>query len=224
MGRRVSIVIPTLNEAENISGLMARLRTCFPGVEIVVADGGSGDGTTERVESPAKVVSSERGRARQMNAGARAASGDILWFLHADCWPAETSVDLILKTLDDPAVVGGGFRWGLIGSKWYYGICTSLAHVKNKMRRSLFGDMGIFVRREVFDRLGGYADDLPICEEIEFNRRLKRAGKTVVLDEILLSSDRRLLRQGPLWAFLKNDLIKLGFAIGVSPQALKKLY
>ncbi len=223
MGRNVSIVIPTLNEAENIGRLVDRLRSCFPGVEIIVADGGSEDGTPDAVENTTQVVFSERGRARQMNAGARAASGDILWFLHADCWPSAASVDLILKTLDDPAVVGGGFRWGLDGSKWYYGICTSLAHVKNKLKRSLFGDMGIFVRRDVFEELGGYAE-LPICEEVDFNNRLKKVGKTVVLDEVLLSSDRRLLEEGPLWGFVKNDLIKLAFAAGVSPDTLKKLY
>ena len=223
MGRCVSVVIPTLNEAENIGRLVDRLRSCFPGVEIIVADGGSEDGTADRVESPATLVSSGKGRACQMNAGARAASGDILWFLHADCWPTDASVDLIFEALDDPAVVGGGFRWGLDGSKWYYGICTSLSHIKNKLRRSLFGDMGIFVRRETFERLGGYAE-IPICEEVEFNNRLKKAGKTVVLDEVLLSSDRRLLMEGPLWAFVKNDLIKLGFAVGVSPDTLKKFY
>lgn len=223
MSRQVSVVIPTLNEAACISKLVGRLRSCFPEVEIIIADCGSEDGTAERVQDLVKVVFAERGRASQMNAGAAVASGDILWFLHADCWPSERSVDLILKALEDPAVVGGGFRWGLDGSKWYYGVCTSLAHVKNKFRRSLFGDMGIFVRRDVFAQLKGYAE-IPICEEVEFNRRLKKAGKTVVLDEVLLSSDRRLLEEGPLWAFVKNDIIKLGFALGVSPDTLRKLY
>jgi rSAM/selenodomain-associated transferase 2 len=221
--RRVSIVIPTLNEAENIGHLVDWLRSCFPDVEIIVADCGSEDGTAEKVAQPARVVLSERGRACQMNAGARAASGDILWFLHADCWPTERSIDLIQQALDDPAVVGGGFRWGLNGSKWYYGICTSLAHLKNKLRRNLFGDMGIFIRRDVFERLGGYAE-IPICEEVELNRRLKGTGKTVILDEVLLSSDRKLLSEGPMWAFVKNDIIKLAFALGISPVTLKKFY
>jgi hypothetical protein len=107
--------------------------------------------------------------------------------------------------------------------KWYYPICTSLAHVKNKIRHSLFGDMGIFVRRVVFEQLGGYAE-IPICEEVALNKSLKKAGRTVVLDEVLLSSDRKLLQEGPIWAFLKNDIIKLGFAVGISPETLKRLY
>jgi rSAM/selenodomain-associated transferase 2 len=219
----VSIVIPTLNEARDIGCLVDRLRVCFPEVEIIVADGRSEDGTAETVRGLARVVFSERGRACQMNAGARAAAGEVLWFLHADCWPGERSVDLMLEALEDPAVVGGGFRWGLNGSKWYYGICTSLAHVKNKIRRNLFGDMGIFVRRTVFEELNGY-EEIPICEEVEFNKRLKKRGKIALLDEVLLSSDRRLLKQGPIWAFIKNDIIKLAFSLGVSPETLKRYY
>jgi rSAM/selenodomain-associated transferase 2 len=220
---RVSIVIPTLNEAENITRLLPWLRGSFPDVEIIVADCGSEDGTAEKASELARVVHSERGRAWQMNAGARAASGNVLWFLHADCWPSERSVELILEALDDPAVVGGGFRWGLDGSRWYYGICTALAHRKNRLRRNLFGDMGIFIRRDVFERLGGYAE-IPICEEVELNRRLKKTGRTVILDEVLVSSDRKLAKEGPMWAFVKNDIIKLAFALGVSPDTLKKLY
>jgi len=178
----VSIVVPTLNEAKDIVALVDRLRVFFPGVEIIIADGGSEDGTPDTVRDLARVVFSEKGRAYQMNAGARAAAGEILWFLHADCWPSERSVDLIVGALEDPAVVGGGFRWGLNGSKWYYGICTSLAHVKNKIRRSLFGDMGIFVRRAVFEELNGYAE-IPICEEVEFSKRLAFIGYLPLLFE-----------------------------------------
>ena len=98
-----------------------------------------------------------------------------------------------------------------------------LAHIKNKLRRNLFGDMGIFVRREIFERLDGYAE-IPICEEVEFNKRLKKTGKTVILDEVLLSSDRKLLREGPIWAFIKNDIIKCAFALGVSPKTLTRYY
>ena len=95
----VSIVVPTLNEAKDIRALVDRLRVCFPGVEIIIADGGSEDGTPEMVRDLARFVFSEKGRAHQMNAGARAAAGEILWFLHADCWPSERSVDLIVEAL-----------------------------------------------------------------------------------------------------------------------------
>jgi hypothetical protein len=158
-----------------------------------------------------------------MNAGAAVATGDVLWFLHADCWPPERSADLICGALSDPAVIGGGFRWGLLPSKWYYELCTWAAHVKNKLRRNLFGDMGIFVRRNIFEELGGYAE-IPLMEEVDFNRRLKRRGKTVILDEVLRSSDRRLIREGWLWAFIKNDIIKIAYRLGASSHSLKRFY
>ncbi len=219
----ISIIIPTCNEALLIENLLARLRSFFPETEVVVADGGSEDETVARASRGALVVSSAKGRAAQMNAGARAVSGNILWFLHADCWPSERSCELISACLANPGVVGGGFRWGIDGSRWYYGPFTAIAHVKNKIRRNLYGDMGIFVRRSVFDRLGGYAE-IPIFEEVEFNRRLKKQGKTIILDEVLLSSDRKLVAEGPMKAFIKNHILKMAYRLGFSPEYLKKFY
>jgi rSAM/selenodomain-associated transferase 2 len=219
----ISIIIPTLDESDRIVPLLEHLSASFPDEERIVADCGSEDGTAEKASGKARVVISGKGRAVQMNAGAREAAGDILWFLHADCRPGARSVSLIREALEDPAVVGGGFRWELDGDKWYYPLVTRLAHLKNRMRRNLFGDMGIFVRAGVFRALGGYSE-IPLCEEVEFNRRLKKAGKTVILDEPLPSSDRKLLEEGPIRAFIKNDIIKIAFALGVSPSTLKKYY
>lgn len=220
----ISIIIPTYNEAELIGTLLEWLRLNSPRAEIIVADCGSDDGTAQASEPLAsRVVFSRKGRAWQMNAGAREASGNILWFLHADCWPPPNAINLIFDSMKDPKVVGGGFRWGLKGGKWYYKPLAAMAHVKNKLRRNLFGDMGIFVRRTVFERLHGYAE-IPLCEEVEFNRRLKKIGKTVIRNEVLLSSDRRLLQQGPIRAFIKNHIIKTAFILGISPDTLKKYY
>jgi rSAM/selenodomain-associated transferase 2 len=219
----ISIIIPTFNEADRIVPLLEHLRASFPDEETILADCGSVDGTAEKASGIARVVVSEKGRAVQMNMGAREAAGDILWFLHADCWPNPRSAALIREALEDPAVVGGGFRWELNGDKWYYPLVTRLAHFKNRIKRNLFGDMGIFVRTSVFRDLGGYVE-IPLCEEVEFNKRLKKAGRTVILDEPLPSSDRKLLEEGPMRAFIKNDIIKIAFALGVSPETLKKYY
>lgn len=219
----VSIIIPTYNEEAFIGKLVRLLVRHFPEAEIIVSDGHSEDGTVAQVKEHAKVVYAERGRAAQMNMGASVSTGDILWFLHADCRPSGRSLDLILKTMEDGSALGGGFRWGLTGSKWYYKPLTALAHTKNKLKRNLFGDMGIFVRRDVFFELGMYPE-IPICEEVEFNRRLRKMGKTVILDEVLPSSDRKLLKEGPIRAFIKNDIIKIAFSLGVSPEKLKKYY
>ncbi len=219
----LSIIIPTLNESGYLEPLIDRLQYFIPKAEIIVADCGSTDGSIERIAGKAKVVVAGKGRAIQMNAGAKQASADILWFLHADCVPGKEAVNLILSTMKNMEVVGGGFRWELIGSKWYYGICTFLAHLKNRLKKNLFGDMGIFVRRTVFNELDGYAE-LPICEEIEFTRRLKRMGEIAILNETLPSSDRKLLEEGPMKAFIRNDIIKIAFRLGVSPGFLRKHY
>jgi len=223
MKNTISIIIPTLNEANIIEKLIKYLHENFPNTEIIVSDGGSTDDTVSIVSGLAKVVNSKKGRALQMNSGAKAASGDILWFLHADCFPSPKSVDLILNAFKDKTVVGGGFRWGLDGKKWYYKITTYLAHFKNKLKSNLFGDMGIFVREDVFTKLKGYAD-IPLMEDVEFNKRLKKYGKIVILDEILLSSDRKLLKKGPIKTFIINNLIKFAYRLGISPTFLVKLY
>jgi rSAM/selenodomain-associated transferase 2 len=223
MAPRVSIIIPTLNEAEGIEALLRHLNESFPGAEIIVADGGSTDETAALASPLANVVGAERGRATQMNAGAKAATGEILWFLHSDCWPSERSVELITRSLEDERVVAGGFRWELAGSKWYYKTCTALAHLKNRRRRNIFGDMGIFVRRRVFEDLGGYKE-IPILEEVEFNNRLRDAGEIALLDEPLPSSDRKLLREGPMLGFIKNDIVKIAYSLGFSPEFLRRFY
>jgi rSAM/selenodomain-associated transferase 2 len=223
MAHRVSIIVPALNEEGLIGDFLRHLTASFPEAEIIVVDGGSDDGTVHIAEGMARVIHSPKGRGAQMNAGAKVATGDILWFLHADCRPSPDSIGLIQDALANESVLGGGFRWALTGSKWYYKPFTALAHLKNKRRRNLFGDMGIFVRKDIFERMGGY-QDIPIFEEVEFNNRLRKLGETVILDEPLPSSDRKLLTEGPLRAFIKNDILKIAYSLGFSPEYLKKFY
>jgi rSAM/selenodomain-associated transferase 2 len=223
MKSRVSIIIPTYNEAGGIEALLMHLKSSFPETEIIVTDGGSTDDTAALAHQHARVIDADRGRAVQMNAGAREASGEVLWFLHADCWPAARSVDLIGETLADDDVIAGGFRWELSGAKWYYKSCTALAHLKNRRKRNLFGDMGIFIRKNVFDRVGGYRE-IPMFEEVDLNERLREMGEIALLDEPLPSSDRKLLKEGPMLTFIKNDISKIAYLFGFSPGFLKRFY
>lgn len=223
MDDMISIVIPTLNEAGYVVELIKVLRHRTRNTEIIVADGGSTDSTVKHVADLATLLHTPRGRAAQMNAGAAAATGTILWFLHGDCKPPEDAEEMIHQALRDEQVIGGGFRWGLIGEKWYYGLVTMLAQVKNTIRRSLYGDMGIFVRTEVFREMGGFAE-ISFLEDVEFNNRLKKRGKTVIINKINYSSDRRLLIKGPLRTFIKNHIIKTAYKLGFSPEFLRKYY
>ncbi len=228
----ISVIIPVWNEALLLRPLVERLRAISASssitdtntiAEIIVADCGSGDGTPESVEGLATIITSPRGRAVQMNRGAAGASGDILWFLHADCMPPQNAFDQIRASMADPEVVAGGFRWDLTGGRWYYSLATLLAHWKNRIKKNLFGDMGIFVRRTVFEDLGGYRE-IPAFEEVELAKRLRRRGKIVILDEKLPSSDRKLAAEGPMKAFIRNDILKILYSLGVSPERLAGMY
>ena len=225
----ISVIIPVWNEARLLRPLVDHLRAIdnhaadTPPVEIIVSDCGSDDGTTENMDDKTSIVTSPRGRAIQMNRGAAEATGDILWFLHVDCFPPGNALDLIREAMADPEVVAGGFRWELTGGRWYYPLATSLAHWKNRLKKNLFGDMGIFVRRRVFERLGGYRE-IPVFEEVELTKRLRLEGKIVLLDEKLPSSDRKLAAEGPMKAFVKNDILKILYSLGVSPGRLARMY
>ncbi len=218
----ISVIIPVWNEVRLLRPLVECLRATG-GSEIIVADCGSDDGTRESVAGLARIITSPRGRAIQMNRGAAVAGGDILWFLHVDCCPSEDSIRLIRTAMSDPGTVAGGFRWELTGGRWYYPLATGLAHWKNRLRKNLFGDMGIFVRKTVFESLGGYRE-IPIFEEVDLARRLHRCGRIAILGEKLPSSDRKLAAEGPMRAFIGNDMLKILYGLGVSPERLARMY
>ncbi len=216
----LSVVVPTLNESANIDALLERLRHT-PGVgEVVVADGGSTDGTQELVQQPTRLVRARSGRGRQLNAGARETSGEVLLFLHADVVPPPDAAVQISGAVAR-GYVGGNFRLsypggGLLG-RWL----EALAPFYRTLGR-YYGDSGIFVRRDVYERVGGFPE-IPIMEDIVFVRKLEGAGKTAYLPGPIVSSPRRWergsLRTLLLWAFMQA-----AFALGVSPWRLADFY
>ena len=217
---KLSVVIPTLNEAANIGALLERLLHTPDVAEIIVADGGSMDGTTGLVRPPARLVRPGMGRGVQLNAGARAASGDVLLFLHADVVPPPDVV-LQIKDAVERGYVGGNFRLrypggGLLG-RWL----EMLAPLYRTLGR-YYGDSGIFVRRDVYERVGGFPE-IPVMEDVVFVRALERAGKTAYLPGPMISSARRWegrpLRTLLLWGFMQT-----AFVLGANPQRLVRFY
>lgn len=187
---RISVVIPTLNEAEQIADTIASI-PADPGVEILVADGGSRDDTRARAEGAgARVLDAPRGRGPQMNAGAAEAVGDVLVFLHADTRLPPDAFVLIRRVLQFPEVVGGAFRFSSDGRGFFYRFSTAGINLRTAVLRLPFGDQAIFVRAHTFDELGGYRD-MPACEDLDFVRRLRGRGRLAVLPARITTSSRK---------------------------------
>ncbi len=221
----ISVIIPTLNEAENIrsciEGVIAEDRDC----EIIVCDGGSSDATVQIASEYDKVIliETEKGRGVQMNRGAAAANGEVFLFLHADTrlekgWSGE-----MLSALGRQSVVGGAFTFKIDSSATRYRLIESWV----KLRCSLFclpyGDQGIFVRRSVFERIGGYPD-MPLMEDVELIGRLKKEGKVALLEKSAFTHDRRWARKGWIRASASNQMVMLMYKLGVKPRTLARLY
>lgn len=223
MPSEVAIVVPVLNEAAGIEACLRRLRRDFPECDLVVVDGGSTDGTAMLAADYARVVSSPPGRGRQLNAGARATTGPVLWFVHSDCVLPPAALAAMQAELADPAVVGGGLRLAFdqssAGLRW-------LAWSSNHRARRLgwiFGDQALFVRRTTFDALGGFPE-IPLMEDLEFSRRLRRTGRLAVLPVACTASARRLVAHGPWRMTVLMQMLKVQYLLGVDPERIRRRY
>lgn len=219
----VSIIVPVLNEQALIAQAVQRLRRDFADSELLVVDGGSTDATIEQVAPHARVIRSAAGRALQMNEGARHTSGEVLWFVHADTVIAPNAVTQIRAALSDPGVVGGGLtlRFDARSAGLDY-----LAWTSNQRARRLhwiFGDQAMFVRRDVFDAVGGFPP-LPVMEDLELSRRLHNHGRLTVLPATSTASARRILAQGTWRMVIFMQYLKALHFAGVSPQRIARRY
>jgi len=219
--RKISVVIPALNEGERISRLVGDL-CCEQDVEVIVVDGGSSDGTREAArDAGADVMRGQRGRGAQMNEGARRARGEILFFLHADSRPPAGFAPLVHRALDDEETVGGAFSFSLDERTPFFRFITMTTNFRSGRMGIVFGDQGLFVRRKIFHETGGFPEQ-PLMEDCEFVRRLR--GRFVILPEAMVTSARRWREVGPVRNSLRNVLITWSYLLGVSPERLARWY
>lgn len=219
----ISVIIPTLNEAEQIASLLDHMHNIDATLELIVSDCNSQDDTVSLAKGRAIVVEAPRGRANQMNTGAKAASGDILWFVHADCRPHSHSADAIRDALSDSNTVGGAFEWVLDGESLFFRMVEQTAKFKNRFFKLFYGDMGIFVKKTVFQTMSGYAE-IPLMEDMDFCRRLKKQGRIVILPDKIKTSARRWEEEGRLYNLFRNWVLQILFFCGVSPVTLERWY
>lgn len=217
----ISIIIPTLNEAAHIAPTLRAVRAQSGPKEIIVVDGGSTDATVARAGSKAQVFQTEPGRALQMNRGAKAASGDAFFFLHADTRPPPQGLTVIRDALSDPATEVGIFRLRFDRpSPWlqFYAWCTRWPWI-----RIAFGDRGLFVERTAFEAVGGFPE-WPLFEDLELAKRLHRRGGFRFMPQSVTTSARRFEKHGALRQQLRNTYLWLHYQLGTDPERVAYLY
>jgi rSAM/selenodomain-associated transferase 2 len=218
----VSIIVPTLNEATTMRDLAASLDRLRGEFEVIVCDGGSADATVGMaLQCGLRVIEAPRGRGSQMNAGAKLAKGETLLFLHSDTRLPEDALERVGDALDDEMVCGGNFSLIFGGDTREAWLLTRIYPLL-RLGGMLYGDSAIFVRRGVFESLGGYRE-YPIFEDCDLYRRMRRLGKFVRLNACATTSSRRFegrfIRTFALWSLMQTL-----YWLGVNPSLLNRLY
>jgi len=221
-GLRLTIVIPTMNEAEHLPATLAAV-SAEDGVEVIVADGGSTDRTRSLATVyGARVVRSEPGRAKQLNAGAADARADTILFLHADTILPHGYVEELRHALDTPGVSAGAFHLGIAGRGMKLRGVERVANWRSRRFQLPYGDQGLFVRREMFEASGGFPD-LDIMEDYEWIRSMRRRGHVVLADAYVETSARRWHTVGTWRLMLRHQLVIVGYRLGIPPARLLRL-
>ena len=219
----ISIIIPALNESATICRTLSSLKEA-DNLEMIVVDGGSRDNTTALAGSyGAKVIQTEPCKAIQMNAGAAAARGDILVFLHADTLMPGSFKYQIVSALSQKGVAAGAFRLAIDSTRTGIRFIEGMAYLRSRYLRLPYGDQALFMKKALFEEIGGFPE-MPIMEDFILVRRLKRRGKIVIVPESVKTSARRWLHLGIFKAWLINQLIVTAYYLRISPNRLSRWY
>ena len=219
----ISIIVPCLNEKKTIELTLAPLFRTGRDVEILVVDGGSADGTRDLLQHPRiRLLETRKGRGHQLDFGARAARGEMLWFLHADTLITAEAEAELRRALADPAINSGNFclvfDGPTRGAQWMTWIYRYL-----RLIGLCYGDSGFFVRADVYHQVGGFKD-YPIFEDLDLLRRLRRVGRFVRLPGVLTTSSRRMEKPGFPLMFAYWTFLQVLYWMGCDPRRLEKLY
>jgi rSAM/selenodomain-associated transferase 2 len=216
------VIVPTLNEEACIGKTLRQLRQ-LGSSQIIVVDGGSGDDTCEQACDADLLLHSPRGRAVQMNLGAEHATGDVLLFLHADCSLEEGALEEAEQCLAGRGVAAGCFTMRVQAKGFWYRCIDRCATARVRLCGLIYGDQGLFIRRDLFDELGGFPH-LGLMEDLYFSRQVCRLGRLVVASRRIWVSPRRWQRTGLAQQTLRNWALTVLAASGIAPDRLAKFY
>lgn len=225
---KISVIIPVLNEAEGINGFISHLRKRDTDgkAEIIVVDGDPKGSTIKAIQDASSIVTaiSAPGRAVQMNRGAALAKGEIILFLHADTLLPQHAFMSIQDAFQDEGYMAGCFDLGIRSARRLFRITERYVALRTRMTRIPFGDQAIFVRRQYFERIGGYRE-FPVMEDVELMRRIRgRGGALCIIPDKVLTSARRWERDGVLFTTFRNWMLQLLYILGVPPERLARFY
>jgi len=222
---RVSIIIPVLNEAENIKASLQALQNYRKqGHEIIVVDGNSQDDTVELANGlHDKLITSGPGRARQMNAGAEQARGNILLFLHADTTLPDQAISHITAAILKTNKAWGRFDVSLSGRRLLLRLVAGMMNLRSRLTGIATGDQGMFIKREIFHRLNGFPD-IPLMEDITLSQRLLLESRPICLPDKVITSSRRWEQNGIIRTIVLMWYLRLAYFFGKQPEALMRMY
>jgi rSAM/selenodomain-associated transferase 2 len=226
----ISIVTPILNEEKQITCFLNNLRDLKGLFEVILVDGGSSDHTLTEVSRnidgfchPISFFQSDRGRAVQMNRGAEKARGDILLFLHSDCQIPRDVLTVIERVISTQEAIGGGFKHTFSDSKISLRVLSSFGNFRAGLTEIFFGDYGIFLRRDVFRKIGGY-DETSFLEDVELCKKAKKYGRLLQIDRYISASPRRFFAEGETTVIIAYAVAYGLNIFGFKPNFLKKYF